>query len=67
MGTAEAIDLLCEITAKLAEIVREQALFIENSQTVDEETKKHFRILRQPVVKELDAIEDSLKKYNYDE
>ena len=42
MNTLELIDRLCAVTAAQADIIREQAYFIENCKTIDEEVKKHF-------------------------
>lgn len=42
MNTLELIDRLCAVTAAQADIIREQAIFIENCKTIDEEVKKQF-------------------------
>lgn len=61
MNTLELIDRLCAVTAAQAEIIREQALFIENCKTIDEETKRHYADLRGPVDAELDLLEVRLR------
>lgn len=61
MNTLELIDRLCAVTETQARIIREQAFFIENSKTIDEETKKHFADLREPVDAELDLLEVRLR------
>ena len=61
MNTLELIDRLCAVTTKLADIVRDQAQFIEQMETVDEETKKHFAEKREAADEELDLIEIRLR------
>lgn len=61
MNTLELIDRLCAVTAAQADIIREQAYFIENCKTIDEEVKKHFADQRGPVDAELDLLEIRLR------
>ena len=61
MNTLELIDRLCAVTATQADIIREQAYFIENCKTIDEEVKKHFADQRGPVDAELDLLEIRLR------
>ena len=61
MDALELIDRLCAVTEAQSQIIREQAFFIENSNTVDEATKKHYADLREPVERELDILEYSLR------
>lgn len=61
MNTLELIDRLCAVTAAQADIIREQAFFIENCKTIDEEVKKHFADQRGPVDAELDLLEIRLR------
>lgn len=61
MNTLELIDPLCAVTAAQADIIREQAYFIENCKTIDEEVKKHFADQRGPVDAELDLLEIRLR------
>jgi hypothetical protein len=61
MNTLELIDRLCAVTAAQADIIREQAYFIENCKTIDEEVKKHFADQRGPVDAELDLLEIKLR------
>lgn len=61
MNTLELIDRLCAVTSAQAEIIREQAFFIENCKTIDEEAKKHYADLRGPVDTELDILEFKLR------
>ena len=64
MNTAELIDRLCAVTEAQSRIIREQALFIEQMETVDAETKKQFADKRDPVDAELDRIEVTLRPYH---
>ena len=61
MNTAELIDRLCAVTEAQARIIRDQALFIENMKSVDEESKRHFADQREPVEAELDLLEVGLR------
>lgn len=61
MNTLELIDRLCAVTPAQADIIREQAYFIENCKTIDEEVKKHFADQRGPVDAELDLLEIRLR------
>lgn len=61
MTTPELIDRLCAVTEAQARIIRDQALFIENMKSVDEETKKNFADQREPVDAELDLLEVGLR------
>lgn len=61
MNSAELIDRLCSVVEAQADIIREQALFIENQLAVDEEVKKHFAARRDDVDAELDLIEVGLR------
>lgn len=64
MNTAELIDRLCAVTEAQSRIIREQALFIEQMETIDAETKKQFADKRDPVDAELDRIEVALRPYH---
>ena len=46
MNTLELIDRLCAVTTAQADIIREQACFIENCKTSDEEAKRQYADLR---------------------
>lgn len=61
MNALELIDRLCAVMEAQARIIREQAMFIENCKTVDEEAKKKFADLREPVDAELDLLEIRLR------
>lgn len=61
MNALELIDRLCAVTTKLADIVRDQAQFIEQMETVDEEIKKQFAEKREAADEELDLIELKLR------
>lgn len=61
MNTLELIDRLCAVTAAQADIIREQAIFIENCKTIDEEVKKQFADQRGTVDAELDLLEVRLR------
>ena len=61
MNTLELIDRLCAVTAAQADIIREQAFFIENCKTIDEEAKRHYADLRGTVDAELDLLEVRLR------
>ena len=61
MNTLEIIDRLCAVTTAQADIIREQAFFIENVLTVDEEAREKFAALRKPVEAELDLLEYQLR------
>ena len=64
MNPIELIDRLCAVTEAQSRIIREQALFIEQMETVDAETKKQFADKRDPVDAELDRIEVALRPYH---
>lgn len=49
MTKLEIIGRLCEISAIQADIINEQAMFIEQVLTVDGEAKKHFADKRKMV------------------
>ena len=61
MTTLELIDRLCAVTEAQAEIIREQALFIEEQLTVDEECKKKFAAKRKQIEDELDILEYGMR------
>lgn len=61
MNALELIDRLCAVTTKLADIVRDQAQFIEQMEAVDEEIKKQFAEKREAADEELDLIELKLR------
>ena len=61
MNTLELIDRLCGVTTAQADIIREQAFFIENCKTIDEEAKRHYADLRGTVDAELDLLEIRLR------
>jgi len=61
VNALELIDRLCAVTTKLADIVRDQAQFIEQMETVDEEIKKQFAEKRAAADEELDHIELTLR------
>lgn len=61
MNALELIDRLCAVTEAQAQIIKEQAFFIENCKTIDEEAKKKFADLREPVDAELDLLEIKLR------
>ena len=56
MTALETIDRLCAVAAQQAEIIREQAIIIEQMNTRDEETKNHFSEKRISMEKEFDLI-----------
>ncbi len=62
MTTTELIDRLCAVTAMQADIIRKQALFIENCLTVDREAKESFEAMRRPAEDELDLLEYEMRK-----
>lgn len=64
MNPIELIDRLCAVTEAQSQIIREQALFIEQMKAVDEETKRQFAEKRVPVDAELDLIEVALRPYH---
>lgn len=61
MNALELIDRLCTVTTKLADIVRDQAQFIEQMEDVDQETKRRFAEKRAAADEELDLIELKLR------
>lgn len=63
MTTLETIDRLCAVTSAQADIIREQAAFIEEQLTVDEEIKRSFAEKRKAVDDELDLIEYGMRPY----
>lgn len=64
MKSPELIDRLCSVVEAQAKIIREQALFIENQLSVDEEAKKQFAVRRDEIDAELDLIEVGLRPYH---
>ena len=64
MTPMELVDRLCAVTAKQADIIREQAFFIENVLTVDDEARKKFAAMREPVDAELDDLEYQLRPFH---
>ena len=60
MTALETIDRLCSVATQQAEIIREQAMFIEQMNTIDEETKNHFAEKRSSMDKELGLIKAGL-------
>lgn len=64
MKSLELIDRLCGVVEEQARIIREQAFFIENCKTIDEETKKKYADLREPALDELDIIEFRLRPFH---
>lgn len=56
MNNLELIDRLCTVTETQARIIREQAIFIEEQSTVDDEIKKKFAVQRETVDTELGRI-----------
>lgn len=63
MTMLETIDRLCAVTTAQADIIREQAKFIEEQLTVDEAIKRSFAKKREAVDDELDLIEHGLRPY----
>lgn len=61
MNTLELIDRLCAVTAAQADIIREQAFFIENCKSIDEEAKRHYADLRGTVDAEPDLQKIKLR------
>ena len=61
MTSIELIDRLCAVVEAQAKIIREQALFIEQMQTVDQETKEKFAEKRDAADAELDLLEYELR------
>lgn len=49
MNSTELIDRLCAVVEEQAEIIRKQALLIEEQLAVDEEVKKQFAAQRDDV------------------
>lgn len=64
MNSTELIDRLCAVVEEQAEIIRKQALFIEEQLAVDEEVKKQFAAQRDDVDTELDLIEVGLRPFH---
>jgi len=62
----ELIDRLCTVAATQAQIIKEQALFIEQQLAVDEEIKKNFADQRKTVDLELDLLEAELHPFRTD-
>lgn len=56
MNNLELIDRLCTVTETQARIIREQAIFIEEQSTVDDEIKKKFAVQRETVDTELGRL-----------
>lgn len=56
MNNLELIDRLCTVAETQARIIREQALFIEEQLTVDDEIKKKFAEQRETVDTELNSL-----------
>lgn len=56
MGTLEIIDRLCEATTLLADVVREQAAVIEQS-NIEQEIKDDLQMKRNKIDAEMDIIE----------
>ena len=65
MNSIELIDRLCTVAATQAQIIKEQALFIEQQLAVDEEIKK-FADQRKTVDLELDLLEAELHPFRTD-
>ena len=63
MNNLELIDRLCTVTETQARIIREQALFIEEQLTVDDEIKKKFAEQRETVDSELDSLGVGLRPF----
>ena len=61
MSNLELIGRLCAVTTKLADIVREQALYIEQHHTVDDEAARLLEEKRIAADEELDLIEIELR------
>lgn len=66
MNDIELIDRLCTVAATQAQIIKEQALFIEQQLAVDEEIKKNFADQRKTVDLELDLLEAELHPFRND-
>lgn len=56
MGTLEIIDRLCEATTLLADVVREQAVAIEQS-NIEQEIKDDLQMKRKIIDEKMDIIE----------
>ncbi len=63
MNNLELIDRLCTVAETQARIIREQALFIEEQMTVDDEIKKKFAEQRETVDSELDSLGVGLRPF----
>ena len=51
----ETVDRLCRITSDLTDIIKKQAIVIEQS-NIEEEVKKELREMRESAIAELDCI-----------
>lgn len=64
MNCIEIVDRLCAVIKTQAEIIREQALFIEEQETVDEAIKQKFADKQETVDAELAQIESGLSAFS---
>lgn len=64
MNDLEVIDKLCAIIGAQADIIREQALFIDEHLSVDEEAKKTYADKRSELEGEIHNVNRSLRNYD---
>lgn len=62
MTQIEIIDRLCDITCRQAIAIKELTHIVNQSDTIDKETKKEINLRNEEISKELDIIEYGSRK-----